>query len=880
MTLLTPLHKTVPLEDFQAQIVESMTDRIRRSPRPLLLRSPTGSGKTLMISRVLNDTVGAAVLWLWFVPYGNLVAQTIASIEDYCPSLHPAQLTSGRQFDHRAGDVLVSTAQTVASAKKQRDVYDPKDEGLPSLAEVVVRARANGLKIGLVIDEAHIGISSETVFGRFCHDLKPDRIIMASATPRDHKLAQFVAAAGYADFESFSVSRDTVVDARLNKRYVAAVVYEPGPAWRSLVDLRKTVLKHAWEQNELIGKKLADCGISLQPLMLVQVANGDGAVAEARNYLVKDCRVPPDVIGSYEGKDNDPGALQAIARNPAFRVLIFKEAAGTGFDAPRAFILTSMKAVVDIDFAAQFIGRIMRVDRSVRAFMDSFPDQLDPDLDTGYVYLANPSAQAGFQGAVQDQIQRMRDRFKGAIERLEEKRLSNGSFLLTNRPTAQSSFPMGMPIQRRPGEEETQVVRAMPPRQGGLFDNLPQDDAAPKAKRRRQRREALDGPFSSRAEVTALLAEMEIQSYPLRADLPGLPASFLTERRPNIANMAEVVRAVARHLPIEREMINEAARHAYGDVNAREIRTDLESLRQDQSDAIVEIDRVRLARDVQTFLADLPQSSSADSRDLILAVTNRIQNDVKGWLASVVPAALRDAERDKQTLRDATYLLLRACRHPVEEQFNAEIARRVERISAAPLPSAMVFPAEIPLRPSPKSIYGCIPPIREELDRLPEIFSIDERRWMRPRAIPLADGTTLTIDGFDDAWAVNESEHDLITRLDAADFVTWWARNPHRKPYATSVVRADSGRNFFPDFMVCVRFWDGDDHIPRLVETKFDPIDAAVKARRDPITYGKVVFLRADKKRNCFVLLNRDGSPGPVVNEDLRALKEELRESR
>lgn len=883
MTLLTPLHKAVPLEDFQARIVDGMVDRIRRSPRPLLLRSPTGSGKTLMIGRVLNDTVNAPpILWFWFVPYGNLVAQTIVSLEDHCPALHPLRLAGGRQFDHRAGDVLVSTAQTVASAKKQRDVYDPKDEGMPSLDELVVRARANGLKIGLVIDEAHIGVSSETVFGRFCRSLRPDRIILASATPRDQKLSNFVDAAGYADYESFTVSRDTVVEARLNKRYVAAVVYEPTPAWRSLADLHKTVLKHAWQQNELIARKLADSGIGVQPLMLVQVANGDGAVAEARAYLVGDCHVPPDAIGAYEGKDNNPAALQAIARNPAFRVLIFKEAAGTGFDAPRAFILTSTKSVADTDFAAQFIGRIMRVDRAVRAFAETYPDQLDPDLDTGYLYLANPGAQAGFQTAVQDQLLRLRDRFEGAIERLEERRLANGSILLTNRLTHQPAFPLAMPPQPRRHDDGATVLAARPaaaPRQGGLFDDLPADDGLAPARCRRLRRDALDAPFPSRAAVEDELAAMDIRCYPLRRDLPGVPDCFLTERRPTIANMAEVVRAVARHLPLDPAQVAEAARHAFGDVNAREVRTDLETLARRETEVVVEIDRNRLAREVQDHLAHLPQSSPADARDLIVAVSRRIEPAVQSWLTATVPAAFRDAESERRTKRDATYLLLRACRDRVEEQFNAEIAARVERVAASPLPDMMVFPAAVTLAPSRKSVHGCVPPTREEVEQLAGLLTIDERRWLRPRQVALADGGSVAFDGFDDSWSVNESERDLITRLDDADFVTWWARNPHRKPYSSSVVRADSGRNFFPDFVVCVRFWQGDDDSLRLVETKFDPFDAAAKARRDPATYGRVIFLRADKQRKRFIVLNRDGSAGPVVGDDLATLKDALRQS-
>ena len=53
----------------------------------------------------------------------------------------------------------------------------------------------------------------------------------------------------------------------------------------------------------------------------------------------------------------DPVLMAAIANDTSKEVLIFKQSAGTGFDAPRAFVLASTKSVNDADFAMQFIGR-------------------------------------------------------------------------------------------------------------------------------------------------------------------------------------------------------------------------------------------------------------------------------------------------------------------------------------------------------------------------------------------------------------------------------------------------------------------------------------------------------------------------------------------
>ena len=78
-------------EVFQERIIIRMTDALLAQPSsPCLLRAPTGSGKTFMIARVLEE-VGAqkSTLWLWFVPFVNLIQQTEDTLNASCPTLSP-----------------------------------------------------------------------------------------------------------------------------------------------------------------------------------------------------------------------------------------------------------------------------------------------------------------------------------------------------------------------------------------------------------------------------------------------------------------------------------------------------------------------------------------------------------------------------------------------------------------------------------------------------------------------------------------------------------------------------------------------------------------------------------------------------------------------
>ena len=68
-------------EQFQTNIIEGMSQHLLNSSLPALLRAPTGSGKTLMMGRMLERLCQQdQFLWLWFVPFVNLVQQTEEAI--------------------------------------------------------------------------------------------------------------------------------------------------------------------------------------------------------------------------------------------------------------------------------------------------------------------------------------------------------------------------------------------------------------------------------------------------------------------------------------------------------------------------------------------------------------------------------------------------------------------------------------------------------------------------------------------------------------------------------------------------------------------------------------------------------------------------------
>lgn len=901
---LAPQAAALQPEAFQSQLIAHISAALQPPERlqrpPCLLRAPTGSGKTFVLGQVLEQ-VGQQrdVLWFWFVPFVTLVAQTLDALLHSAASLHPVPLAQGRNQEVGAGTVLVSTAQAVARAQWRRQGWDADgDDEVRTLAALLARARAQGLEIGMVVDEAHIALDKGTEFGQFAHWLQADYLLMATATPKDQRLTDFLAHAGYGAQRHFSASRDDVVQAKLNKKYIEAVVYSLGGHMGSVTDVRRTVLRQAWARNQAIARELAQRHIACTPLLLVQVANGAGTVEEAARELMQHCAVPPEAIGQHSADAPDPILMAAIANDTRKQVLIFKQSAGTGFDAPRAFVLASTKSVNDADFALQFMGRVMRVDRTVRAAFAG-QEAIAPILNTAYVYLANAEAQAGYEAAVQA-TSAVKSQLEGQTEKLMQRRTVGGAVVYTNLPsdTQPLAYSFGLPVVATDGAAQlpahqvqdngpqselfapaapAQPVQAAQP---DLWGGLPLDELLPVsvATRRTQRPQTID-------EVKQTLADNRLRVFARKrgSAVPTLGECLRAEEKPGFVTLSAISQQVAQDLPLPEGLQRNAVQAALNRMTQKELHRELTTGTDYAQEIAVVTDRRALAREALAALQQLPHAEEEDYRLIVQVLTARLRPALDAALAGLssestaaaqVTAALTDAER-LRLLRDAAHWVLRASAQELREAIFAAIATQARMVDAQPLPDAMICPEDVALERSAKNIYGVLPPCTEDWPDVEGLLYMDERHWWKDQELPLADGSRLRLGRYDGAVQINTLERDFARALDGADFVHWWHRNPDKKPYAVRVVRAEHEHYFYPDFVVCVEHAPGAAPLQRLLETKQDTKDAARKAQHWPTSYGKVLFLTPDSQRLRWV--NDDGSLGDTVKlPDMQGVHERL----
>lgn len=874
-------------EDFQARLIKGMTQALLRPNQPpCLLRAPTGSGKTFMLARVLaNVSAETGVVWFWFVPFVTLVAQTLDALASNAADLSPILLTHGRNQEVAAGQVLLSTVQAVAKAQSRTQGYNADgDDDTRTIAEFVERARANSLSIGLVVDEAHIALDKATEFGKFAQWLRPDFMLMATATPKDQRLLDFLGSAGKSEFESFAVSRDDVVAARLNKKYIEAIIYEPRASVQSVVDLQRTVLRQAWLRNQKLKRDLAAAGIPLIPLLLVQVANGAKTVEETELELIRLCKVPPQAIGKHSADEPDPVMMAAIANDTSKEVLIFKQSAGTGFDAPRAFVLASTKPVNDPDFAMQFIGRVMRVSQAIRgAYARTEP--IPECFDTAYVYLANAEAQRGFEQAVLAASQ-VKNQLEGQTEKMLVRQTASGATVITNKSSDQFplSYDTPLPVRDAAPLKNAEILTPydVKPSSGPQHDLFLAEDfqaldellplaATPTHKRPARRAQ-------TEAEVLDILAEKNVRSYARKRDLVNLPLALKREQRPEMLQMTAMSQMVAAKLDIPPKLLDDAIKVARNQFREIERHTELTTRQSHDENVLIVTDRNALAKEAVLALRALPQVEDEDIHTIQDVLASRILPVLQEKLDEMEAEQRPDERTEKRMARDAANWVAKQQADKLAEAMHLAIAHRAETVAAGPLPDMMVFPASLPLASSRKNIYGVFPPSKDELSQIEQNILLDDRAWLKERSWTLPDQVILTGE-YDVSAALNGEELAFAKALDRSDFISWWHRNPDRKSYSVRLVRGEHRNFFYPDFVVGLEHYPGDESLIRLIETKENVKDAARKAKHIPNFYGKVLFLTKNQKRLCWV--KDDGSLGSDVDLDnLTEMREWLRSSR
>ncbi len=256
----------------------------------LLMKAPTGAGKTIMAGAVAEKfSAEEKVVWFWFAPFKGLVGQAAASLRDHHPGLRVRDLATDRRVNGTcSGDTFVLTWASVVARSADARKIRKDNEQLPALDDFLADLRIKGFRIGIIIDEAHHGIGAQTQSVEFFREvLIPDYSLMITATPDDADADKFIKAAGIRDLHRVTVSREEAVLAGLVKEGVKSIAYISPPDQAVLADFEAAALQDACTMHARIKQELEKAGIALVPLMMVQVSKEKGSIEETKAALLK-----------------------------------------------------------------------------------------------------------------------------------------------------------------------------------------------------------------------------------------------------------------------------------------------------------------------------------------------------------------------------------------------------------------------------------------------------------------------------------------------------------------------------------------------------------------------------------------------------------------
>lgn len=362
------------------RLLESAGERKR-----LVFKAPTGSGKTVMASKLLDELVqqlaeeGQTVAMIWIAP-NKLHQQSYFRMKSYFTESRHLRPVMYDELDHsqggyiKPGEIFFVNWESI---NKESNLMVRETEHSASLYDLVRRTKEEqGMRLLVVIDEEHLfggrtAKQSEKVLKRLAAKVE----IRISATPITALPDALV-----------TVPREEVIRAEMIKD---GITINPG-----LREEETGLSEHAYlldlalQRRKEIKEAYETLGIRINPLLLIQLPNDNAeSLNEQERSIVEQVKMRLEM--EYDiTTDNERLAIwlsgekqnvEGLERPTNLtEVLLFKQAIALGWDCPRAAVLLIFREISSTQFGIQTVGRIMRMPEQRH-----YPNQL---LNHGWVY--------------------------------------------------------------------------------------------------------------------------------------------------------------------------------------------------------------------------------------------------------------------------------------------------------------------------------------------------------------------------------------------------------------------------------------------------------------------------------------------------------------
>lgn len=392
---------TIKLKPFQENAISELRNQFLNlwksgnRKTELIFKSPTGSGKTIMMAQFLRDLTGdpqfdADKCFLWFSFNEPSYLQSKDKLLNYYGGAGELNLLdlndlSKKNKLEKNNVFFINWQKLKSSTKEGRKLRSPTEqtEGEDGqFDELIKKTQKDGREIILIVDEAHRDTDTNLA-DDLINLIDPKIILKVTATPKviPNALEMQMKTKGFVN-----VTRSDVVDSELIKEKILTQTKEDLESIKKKeIDQDYLLLDLAYSKRLELLEKYKSLDLDINPLVLIQLPNDDVATKETLNQtkmeLVKgylrDKGIPDHKVAVW--LSNTKENLDEIEKNDSeIEFLIFKQAAATGWDCPRASVLVMFREIRNPVFHTQTIGRVLRMPEA-----RYYPEQ---ELNKAYLY--------------------------------------------------------------------------------------------------------------------------------------------------------------------------------------------------------------------------------------------------------------------------------------------------------------------------------------------------------------------------------------------------------------------------------------------------------------------------------------------------------------
>lgn len=377
------------LKIYQENAIEELLEKAKKllaysGEKKLVFKSPTGSGKTIMMAEFLKKLVDdrevkQPLSFIWTAPR-QLHIQSREKLEKYFEESRALKCSFFEDLDDRKigeNEILFFNWESI---NKADNVYIRDNEQDFNLSTVLERTKEEDREIVLVIDEAHHHATSE-ISQKLIGDIRPKLTIEVSATPVITNPDEMVNVP-LEDVKTEGMIKKAVV---LNEGFANLLKNEKIESELSSGS-EELVIDEALKKRGELLRAFQKEKTNINPLVLIQLPDRIGQLEDTMRDRV--IRILKDKYGisTENGKlsiwlSGEHINKEDVERNDnGVGVLIFKQAIALGWDCPRAQILVLFREWHSPIFSIQTVGRIMRMPEPEKGHYEN------SILNYGYVY--------------------------------------------------------------------------------------------------------------------------------------------------------------------------------------------------------------------------------------------------------------------------------------------------------------------------------------------------------------------------------------------------------------------------------------------------------------------------------------------------------------